>query len=110
MEPEQEQRLETKEEEEEGRLRTEQENKEECVEKKMNSREDEEERDKEELKRLNSVEDEWDTSSDSGGEREESTEVKTGMMAPCRPNGGQRLAFSPIRSLAQNNYDHNHCL
>lgn len=30
--------------------------------------------------------------------------MKTGMMALCWPNGGQRLAFSPIRRLARSNY------
>lgn len=100
MEPERERRLETEEEEEEDSPRKEQENKEEHVQREMNGGEDKEERAMVELKRLSSEEDEWDTSSDSGGEREESTEVKTEMMASCRPNGGQRLAFSPIRRLA----------
>ncbi|XP_070701744.1 GTPase IMAP family member 7 [Pempheris klunzingeri] len=73
MEPEQKQSLETKEEEEEDSLRTKQRNKDQCVERKMNRGEDREEREK---------------------------EAKTGMMAPCRPNGGQRLPFSTIRRLA----------
>ncbi|XP_070774744.1 GTPase IMAP family member 4-like [Enoplosus armatus] len=86
MEPGQEQRLETEEEQGDS-LRKEQENKE-CEERKINGGEDKEETARVELQRLSSEEDGWDTSSDSGGEREESTEVKTGMMAPCRPNGG----------------------
>lgn len=89
MEPQQKQGLETEEEEEQGdSLRKEQENKEECAERKINRGEDEEERAKVELKTLSSEEDVWDTSSDNGGGREESTEAKTGMMAPCQPNGG----------------------
>lgn len=93
------QRSETEEdvEEEEDSLRKEQESKEECVDRDKNRVEDKEESAKVEL---SSEDGGWDTSSDSGGEREESTEVKTGMMAPCRPNGGQRMAFSPIRRLA----------
>uniref|UniRef100_UPI0037E7A9CC GTPase IMAP family member 4 n=1 Tax=Semicossyphus pulcher TaxID=241346 RepID=UPI0037E7A9CC len=97
MEPEWEQRLKTDEEEEgEGdSLRKEQENNEDCVERKMNRGEDEEEREKVEL---SSEEDVWDTSSDSGEEREESAEVKTGLMARFRSSGGQR--FGPIRRLS----------
>ena len=38
--------------------------------------------------------------SEGGGVREESAKGKSGMIAPFRPNGGQRLAFSPIRGLA----------
>ncbi|XP_059200754.1 GTPase IMAP family member 4 [Centropristis striata] len=100
MEAQQEQRLETEEEEREDSPRKEPENKEKCAERKINGGGDEEGRAKVELKRLSSEEDGWDTSSGSGGETEESTEVKTGMMAPCWYNGGQRLAFSPIRRLA----------
>lgn len=112
MELEEEQRLETKEEEQEGSLRKEQEKKEECVERKMKREEAKEERVRVELERQSSEEDGGETSCDSGGEkederrvmmdeeREESTQVKTGTMAPCRPNGGQRLAFSPVRRLA----------
>ncbi|XP_076601079.1 GTPase IMAP family member 6 [Chaetodon auriga] len=96
MEPEQEQRLETQEGEQVDSLRIEHENKEECVERKMKRGEDEVERVKVELRRQSSEEDGYD----SGGEREESTEVETEMMAPWRPNGGQSLAFSPIRGLA----------
>lgn len=99
-EPQQEQRLETEEGERGDSPRKERENKERCAEGKINRRGGEEERAQVELKRLSSEEDSWDTSSDSGGEREESTEVKTGKMAPCWPNGGQRLACSPIRRLA----------
>lgn len=99
-EPQQEQRLETEEDEKGDSPRKERENKEECAERKINRGEDEEERAKAELKKLSSEEDGWDTSSDSGGDRWESTEVKTGMMAPCRYNGGQRLAFSPFRRLS----------
>ncbi|KAM9349463.1 uncharacterized protein ABDE67_009182 [Symphorus nematophorus] len=97
MEPEQEQRLETDEEEEQDdSLRKEQENKEECVVRKMKREEDKEKRETVELQRLNSKEDGYN----SGEEQEENTEVKTGIMALCRPNGGQCLAFSPIRRLA----------
>lgn len=96
MEPEQEQRLETHEEEQEDSLRIEQQNKGECVERKMKRGEDKEERAKVELKRLSSEEDGYD----SGGEREESTDVEAEMMAPWRPDGDQSLAFSPIRGLA----------
>nr|XP_046264484.1 GTPase IMAP family member 4-like [Scatophagus argus] len=92
MEPEQEQRLETEEEEQEDSLRGDQENKEEYVERKINRRVDKEERAKAELKRLSSEED-----SDYREERKESTELKTGMMSPYLPNGGQRLAFSAPR-------------
>ncbi|XP_070830055.1 GTPase IMAP family member 4-like [Chaetodon trifascialis] len=96
MEPEQEQRLETQEGEQVDSLRIEQENKEECVERKMKREEDEVERVKVALRRLSSEEDGYD----SGGEREESTEVENEMMPPWQPNGGQSLAFSPIRGLA----------
>ncbi|XP_041659632.1 GTPase IMAP family member 7 [Cheilinus undulatus] len=62
-----------------------------------NRGEDEEEGERMELSSLSSEEEEWDVSSDSGGEREESDDVKTGLMAPFRSNGGLRLALSPIR-------------
>ncbi|KAI3374380.1 hypothetical protein L3Q82_006205 [Scortum barcoo] len=56
----------------------------------MSRGEEKEEEGEIELKTLSSEGwDGWDTSSDSGGEKEESTEVKTSLMAPCWPNGGQ---------------------
>ncbi|KAK1878706.1 Immune-associated nucleotide-binding protein 6, partial [Dissostichus eleginoides] len=57
MEPQQEHRLETEEEEQEGSLGKEQENKEECAGRKMNRGEDEEERAKVRFERLSSEED-----------------------------------------------------
>uniref|UniRef100_A0A3P8TJS8 Zgc:136870 n=1 Tax=Amphiprion percula TaxID=161767 RepID=A0A3P8TJS8_AMPPE len=90
-------------------LRKELENKQECVEGEINRGEDKEEVIIVALKRQSSEEDSWDTSSDSGEEKEaersvilegkkkkEGSEIKIGMMAPCRPNGSQRSAFSPI--------------
>ncbi|XP_023124362.1 GTPase IMAP family member 4 [Amphiprion ocellaris] len=90
-------------------LRKELQNKQECVEGEINRGEDKEEVIIVALKRQSSEEDSWDTSSDSGEEKEaersvilegkkkkEGTEIKIGMMAPCRPNGSQRSAFSPI--------------
>lgn len=77
------QRLETEEEVKEFSQRKEQENKEKCVERKMNRWEDKEEKAKVELKRLISEME----GSDSREEREKSSEVKTGTIAPCRPNG-----------------------
>ncbi|XP_051256320.1 GTPase IMAP family member 4-like [Dicentrarchus labrax] len=100
MDPEKEQRLEMEDEELEDRLRKEQDNKEECVERKMNRGEDKEERANVELKRLCSEEDGWDTSSDSRGEREQSSDAKTAMIAAFWPNVGQRLAFSPFKRFA----------
>ncbi|XP_023283909.1 GTPase IMAP family member 4-like [Seriola lalandi dorsalis] len=112
MEPEEEQGLETEEEEREGSLRKEQENKEDCVERKINREEDKEQRVKMELQRQSSEEDGEDAGCDSAGEKEEerrvimerekeeSCEVKTGVRAPCWPNVGQRLTFSPVRRLA----------
>ncbi|KAM6989146.1 GTPase IMAP family member 7 [Tautogolabrus adspersus] len=96
---EQEQRSETEEENYEKELdclRKKQEKKEEFEERKMNRGGDEEERGRVEMC---SEEDRWDTSSDSGGEREEGDDVKTGL-TPFRSNVGQRLAVSPIRGLA----------
>lgn len=83
FEPEQEKRLETEEEEEEL-----------SVDGKTNRWEDEKESTKVELKRLSSGEED----SDSGEERDTSIKVRTGIT--CQPNGGQRLAFNPIRGLA----------
>ena len=65
-----------------------------------------------ELKRDSSEEEGGNTGCDSGGEKEEGrrvitegnkeeiTDMKTGMMAPCRPKGGQRLGLSPVRRIA----------
>lgn len=61
----------------------------------MCGEEDEGERVKVELRRQSSAEEGWDTGSDSGGEREEGGGVNTG--TPCRPNGRQELAHSPVR-------------
>uniref|UniRef100_A0A3Q1GWL4 Zgc:136870 n=1 Tax=Acanthochromis polyacanthus TaxID=80966 RepID=A0A3Q1GWL4_9TELE len=107
VEPGQEERLET---EKQGpSLRKELQSKQECVEREINRGEDKGEVIIVALERQSSEEDSWDTSSDSGEEREgpssvimegekkkEGTEIKIGMMAPCRSNGNQRSAFSPI--------------
>ncbi len=67
------------------------------VEMMMNTEEDKETTVMVRLQRQSSEED----CSSSEGEKEESIEVKTEMMAaPCRCNGGQRLALSSIRRLA----------
>ncbi|XP_060899684.1 GTPase IMAP family member 4 [Labrus mixtus] len=100
IEPGQEQRSETEEENDEKErdcLRNEQEKQEEGEERNTSRGGDEEERGRVEM---SSEEDRWDTSSDSGVEREEGDDMKTGLIAPFRSNDGQRLAFSPIRGLA----------
>lgn len=90
---EQEQRLETGEEELRDSPRKERDKKDKCVERKMNRRQDKEQRRFIELKRLSREEDGWAL------RVEESAKGKSGMIAPFEPNGGQRLAFSPIRGL-----------
>ncbi|XP_069367099.1 GTPase IMAP family member 6-like [Paralichthys olivaceus] len=95
MEPEEEQRLLTGEEERErgGSLRKAQEKEEECAERKLNREEDKEERVKVEVNRQSREEEGEDACCDSGQE-------KTGIMAQYWPNGGQRSVFSPIRRIA----------
>ncbi|XP_034559789.1 GTPase IMAP family member 7 [Notolabrus celidotus] len=98
MELEPEQRSDTEEEERgEDCLRIELKRKKRYMERKVNREEDEDEGVKVEL---SSEDDGWYTGSDSGGEREEGDDVKTELMAPFLSNGGQRLAFSPIRGIA----------